>query len=130
MDYYGYFAQLARSIRGLTSIEAAVLLREVYDKLHGISNPSDTSRPLSIVEERPKDGLHELGPLYYRIWEHRHYEVYKNYGLALDNFLMLPRHIVEHILSGLRREKQQEIELKQQLQQQMERDGKLPPIRD
>lgn len=80
--------------RQLNSTEAAIVLRDTYDLTYGIfDHEHDLSRPLALVGKHEREDTTEYGALYRVIYQFNTYEVNKNWGLNLSEFLELPREI-------------------------------------
>lgn len=44
-----------------------------------------------------KENYHDFGPLMHAIYRYRKFDIYKDFGLSLTEFLSLPRSIVEMV---------------------------------
>lgn len=53
--------------------------------------------PFDIVKVQPADGFHELDYTYRLIEDYSRYKVNQYYGISLDQFFLLPQHIVLHM---------------------------------
>ena len=80
---------------------ATMLALEAYDETYGIYDYSvdDPTMPLALVAMHPKEDCVSNGRLEKTIKAFRRSRVYKHYGLSLNEFLQLPRHIGQFILN-------------------------------
>lgn len=53
--------------------------------------------PFDIVKVQPADGFHELSYTYRLIEDYSRYKINQYYGISLDQFFLLPQHIVLHM---------------------------------
>jgi hypothetical protein len=93
---------------GINGYEAQLLLRELYIDTHRLCDLDTTTRPWPLISDSPRDGLRGLWPLERRLSEFELYEITKHYGYNFDQFISLPRHMVETIL-GNRRDAERKI---------------------
>lgn len=75
------------------------LMQETYADIFKTANLDDDEHPYALSEVSHVDGLHELGPVYTRIRQFRLYNIHERYGISLIEFLHMPRHISDMILS-------------------------------
>lgn len=103
------------------------LVREMYDTIFGITNFDDEDRPYGMVEVSKKDGYHELSPVYARIREFRIYSINERYSIDLVDFLQLPRHIGDMMISdsrmGLRNSQKMREGVERDTLSQLRKDG-------
>lgn len=88
---------------GLGAFEAPIYLLEEYLHNFGIvdlDNPQ--TNPLALVELHDKEGLFELYLENKRMDDYMHYRVWDNFHISFDEFMNMPRHRIEAMLSRLR----------------------------
>lgn len=86
-----------------------VLRQRAYLDAFNILPKSDVASPLDYVSVRSEEDHIKGGPLESRIYRYRLYGVADRFHVSLIEFLSLPRHIVEFILSICAEEFQKEI---------------------
>lgn len=74
----------------------AMVLKQAYTEVFKIGNTDND--PFDLVSVRPADGFQELNPTYKIIEDFARYDIKKYYGIDLDKFVELPRHITAHML--------------------------------
>lgn len=76
---------------------------EAYETKYGIydHDKPDPARPLALIAMHPKEDTRTRSPLYETIERYRIFDVYKYYGLNLNEFLSLPRDVVTEIFRQL-----------------------------
>lgn len=103
------------------------LVREMYCTIFGITDFDDEDRPYAMVEVEKKDGYHELSPLYARIREYRIYSVNERYNIDLVDFLNMPRHVTDMLISDSRIGTRQNQKLKKSVEddtrRQLQKEG-------
>lgn len=76
----------------LDSIAAQLVIRDAYETQFGIfDHGGPEAAPLSLVEYRAKEDVSEYGALYRTFYQYHLYEVHKEWGLSITDFLNLPR---------------------------------------
>lgn len=86
------------TLRVLGSVETQIITRDSYDLTYGIfDHENDLSRPLALVGTQPKEDINEYGALYRVVYQYNTYEISKNWGYTLTEFLELPREFVRLI---------------------------------
>lgn len=86
----------------LDNISTKMVLSEFYDVQYGIYNhdaddPDRPRRPLALVAMHPKENPSEFSALYRMLDRFAHHQIYEKFGLNLEEFLSLPREMVERI---------------------------------
>lgn len=75
------------------------MIRDAYETQYGIfDHGGPDAGPLSLVEYRPKEDVSEYGTLYRTFYQYHLYEVQKEWGLSIAEFLELPREYCSLIL--------------------------------
>ena len=91
--------RILENAKSLDSIAAQLVIRDAYETQFGIFNHADpAASPLALVEYRPKEDVSEYGGLYRTFYQYHLYEVNKEWGLSVDEFLSLPREYYSLIL--------------------------------
>jgi hypothetical protein len=73
-----------------------MVLKQAYTEVFKIGNTDND--PFDLVSVRPADGFQELNPVYRLIEDYSRYHIMKYYGLSLDKFGDMPRHITAHLI--------------------------------
>lgn len=110
----------------LDNIAAQLVIRDAYETQYGIfDHGSAEAGPLALVEHRPKEDVTEYGSLYRTFYQYHLYEVHKEWGLSVTDFLNLPREYCALILrisseraARLTKETNEQIRKTKQAQQQ------------
>mgnify|MGYP000014629355 CR=1 FL=1 len=101
--------ELLKSARKIDSISAQILLREAYEiSYHIFDHERDMDHPWNLVMERHKENYNKYGTLYRTVYTYRLRDVHKRFGLNLEEFLELPREMVELILDICAKEDQED----------------------
>lgn len=96
---------LLEKVKKIDSVSAQILLREAYEVSYEIATPEEINdHPWGLALARPKENYTDYGTLYRTIHAFRLREVYKRFGLSLEDFLALPREYVEMIFDITRKE--------------------------
>lgn len=83
----------------MDNIPAQMVIRDAYETQYGIfDHGSPSAGPLALVEYRPKEDVTEYGALYRTFYQYHLYEVQKEWGLSVTDFLSLPREYCALIL--------------------------------
>lgn len=84
--------KILESAKSLDSIAAQLVIRDAYETHFGIFNHADPAAgPLALVEYRAKEDVSEYGGMYRTFYQYHLYEVNKEWGLSVQEFLDLPR---------------------------------------
>jgi len=76
----------------LDNIAAQMVIRDAYETQFGIfDHGSPDAGPLALVEYRPQEDVSEYSALYRTFYQYHLYEVHKEWGLSLNEFLEMPR---------------------------------------
>lgn len=83
-----------------------MVIKQAYTEVFKIGDAS--TNPFELVAVRPTDGFQELNPTYRLIEDYSRYNIMKYYGIALDKFADLPRHIIKHMIDIARKRQDKE----------------------
>lgn len=76
----------------LDNIAAQMVIRDAYETQFGIHDHANPrSNPLALVECHEKENFHEYGALYRTFYQYHLYEVHKEWGVSIVDFLNMPR---------------------------------------
>lgn len=76
----------------LDNIAAQVVMRDAYETQYGIcDHGSPSANPLALVEYQAKEDVSEYGTLYRTFYQYHLYEVHKEWGVSIVDFLNMPR---------------------------------------
>lgn len=103
MDYYKH------KITTITSAEAKVITKMAYNKYNGLVTPMGNSNSLAatmstVTYKEIEDPIY-MTEYYYNMELYFKFNVYKNTGITLSEYLELPDHILEDILDFIVAEK-------------------------
>lgn len=83
--------------------ERCYVIRDGRYELKGFD---EHNNPLRLVSKTTREGLLENTGLRRRAWEYRTYRIQEIQGLDFQQWLALPPHVLENILSDIRREEE------------------------
>lgn len=100
LDKIGTEGQLDALLRELPAVRptaAEIISLSCYQTEYGIYNHErrDPQRPLALVAMHPKENAMEGNTLFSHVRKFYNYQIYKNFGLSLTEFMELPPHVVE-----------------------------------
>lgn len=76
----------------MDNIAAQLVIRDAYETQYGIFDHGDPAAgPLALVEYRAKEDVSEYGSLYRTFYQYHLYEVHKEWGVDIIDFLSMPR---------------------------------------
>ncbi len=106
----------------LSGFDIDRMLKEQYVEDYNLCNLNDKWKPLARVAVNPKEDYAEGDRLYERIFHYKTYEIAKIFEMSPAEFLSLPRHVVEHLLTIQREEFVRIQALKEKARKDAERD--------
>lgn len=84
--------KLLENGKKLDNIAAQLVIRDAYETQYGIFDHGDPAAgPLALVEYRAKEDVSEYGSLYRTFYQYHLYEVHKEWGVDIIDFLSMPR---------------------------------------
>lgn len=83
-----------------------MVIKQAYTEVFNFGDAS--TNPFDLVTVRPADGFQELSPTYRLIEDYSRYNIIKYYGIDLDKFSELPRHVIKSMIDIAKKRQEKE----------------------